>query len=111
MELAFAALLLCLAYPTAKGRSERLEGTTNIPVALVLVAGVGIGVLSGLVSVDVLMVPLMVLGMGLNTKAEIPTSLAVVLSAELVGALGYIAIGVVDLAELPPLIVGAIVGA
>jgi uncharacterized membrane protein YfcA len=28
-----------------------------------------------------------------------------------VGALGYIAIGVVDLAELPPLILGAIVGA
>jgi len=113
VELAFAALLLALAYPTAKGRSEGASGDRKIPVALVLVAGVGIGALSGLVGVGggVLMVPLMVLGMGLNTKTAISTSLAVVLSAGLVGALGYIAVGVVDLAELPPLIAGAIVGA
>lgn len=112
VELAFAALLLALAYPTAKGRSENTSGG-KIPVALVLAAGVGIGALSGLVGVGggVLMVPLMVLGMGLTTKTAVSTSLAVVLSAGLVGALGYIAIGVVDLAELPPLIVGAIVGA
>lgn len=109
MVLAFAALLLCLAYPTAKGRSEGLEGDRNIPVALVLSAGVGIGALSGLVGVGggVLMVQLMVFGMGLTTglttKTIISTSLAVVLSAGLVGALGYIAVGVVDLAELPPL--------
>lgn len=113
VELAFAALLLCLAYPTAKGRSEGMEGRENIPVALVVIAGVGIGALSGLVGVGggVLMVPLMVLGMGLTTKTAISTSLAVVFSAGLVGALGYLAIGVIDLAELPPLIVGAIVGA
>lgn len=113
VELAFATLLLALAYPTAKGRSESLEGGKSIPVALVLVAGVGIGALSGLVGVGggVLMVPLMVLGMGLSTKTAVSTSLAVVLSAGLVGALGYLAVGVVDLAELPPLIVGAIVGA
>jgi len=113
VELAFAALLLALAYPTAKGRSEGASGDRKIPVALVLVAGVGIGALSGLVGVGggVLMVPLMVLGMGLNTKTAISTSLAVVLSAGLVGSLGYIAVGVVDLLELPPLIAGAIVGA
>lgn len=112
VELAFAALLLALAYPTARGRSESASGG-KIPVALVLAAGVGIGALSGLVGVGggVLMVPLMVLGMGLTTKTAVSTSLAVVLSAGLVGALGYIAIGVVDLAELPPLIVGAIIGA
>lgn len=112
VELAFAALLLALAYPTAKGRSENTGGG-KIPVALVLAAGVGIGALSGLVGVGggVLMVPLMVLGMGLTTKTAVSTSLAVVLSAGVVGALGYIAIGVVDLAELPPLILGAIVGA
>lgn len=112
VELAFAALLLALAYPTARGRSENPRGG-KIPVALVLAAGIGIGALSGLVGVGggVLMVPLMVLGMGLTTKTAVSTSLAVVLSAGVVGALGYIAIGVVDLAELPPLIVGAIVGA
>jgi uncharacterized membrane protein YfcA len=112
VELAFAALLLALAYPTARGRSESTSGG-KIPVALVLLAGVGIGALSGLVGVGggVLMVPLMVLGMGLTTKTAVSTSLAVVLSAGLVGALGYIAIGVVDLSELPPLIVGAIIGA
>lgn len=113
VELAFATLLLALAYPTAKGGAGSVEGVKNIPVALVMVAGVGIGTLSGLVGVGggVLMVPLMVLGMGLSTKTAISTSLAVVLSAGAVGALGYIAVGVVDLAELPPLIVGAIAGA
>lgn len=113
VELAFAALLLGLAYPTAKGRAEGLEAGKSVPVALVLIAGIGIGALSGLVGVGggVLMVPLMVLGMRISTKTAVSTSLAVVLSAGLVGALGYIAVGVVDLAELPLLIVGAIVGA
>jgi uncharacterized protein len=113
VELAFAALLLCLAYPTAKGRSDGVRASKNIPVALVFAAGVGIGALSGLVGVGggVLMVPLMVLGMGLTTKTAISTSLAVVLSAGVVGALGYIAVGVVDLGALPPLILGAMAGA
>ena len=113
VELAFAALLLALAYPTAKGRSESTGEGKRIPVALVLAAGVGIGALSGLVGVGggVLMVPLMVLGMGLTTKTAVSTSLAVVLSAGAVGAPGYILVGAVDLTELPPLIVGAIVGA
>ncbi|MDN5697591.1 MAG: sulfite exporter TauE/SafE family protein, partial [Rubrobacter sp.] len=67
VELVFAALLLCLAYPTARGRSQGVEASRRIPVAVVLAAGVGIGALSGLVGVGggVLMVPLMVLGMGL----------------------------------------------
>lgn len=113
VELAFAALLLCLAYPTAKGRSDGVRASKNIPVALVFAAGVSIGALSGLVGVGggVLMVPLMVLGMGLTTKTAISTSLAVVLSAGVVGALGYIAVGVVDLGALPPLILGAMAGA
>ena len=113
VELAFALLLLCLAYPTAKGRSQDIEGGRNIPLALVLTAGVGIGALSGLVGVGggVLMVPLMVLGMGLGTKTAISTSLAVVFSAGLVGTLGYIAVGAVNLGQLPPLIIGAVAGA
>lgn len=112
VELAFAALLLCLAYPTASG-SKGVESSKRIPVALVLAAGVGIGALSGLVGVGggVLMVPLMVLGMGISTKTAISTSLAVVLSAGVVGALGYIAVGAMNLAALPPLIVGAMAGA
>lgn len=113
VELAFAALLLCLAYPTAKGGSDGARSGKSIPVAVVLAAGIGIGALSGLVGVGggVLMVPLMVLGMGLTTKTAISTSLAVVFSAGVVGALGYIAVGVVDVAALPPLIIGAMVGA
>lgn len=113
VELAFAALLLCLAYPTAKGDSDGARSGKSIPVAVVLAAGIGIGALSGLVGVGggVLMVPLMVLGMGLTTKTAISTSLAVVFSAGVVGALGYIAVGVVDVAALPPLIIGAMVGA
>jgi uncharacterized protein len=82
---------------------------------LLLLALLGLcgGALSGLVGVGggVLMVPLMVLGMGLTTKTAISTSLAVVLSAGVVGALGYIAVGVVDLGALPPLILGAMAGA
>ena len=113
VKLAFAALLLCLAYPTARGGSRGVESSKRIPVALVLAAGVGIGALSGLVGVGggVLMVPLMVLGMGISTKTAISTSLAVVLSAGVVGALGYIVAGAMNLAALPPLIVGAMAGA
>lgn len=113
VELVFATLLLFLAYPTAKGRSEKLETRRNISLLLALLAGVGIGTLSGLVGVGggVLMVPLMVLGMGLTTKTAISTSLAVVLSAGAVGALGYIALGVVNIMQLLPLIVGAMIGA
>lgn len=113
VELVFAALLLCLAYPTARGRSQGMEASRRIPVTVVLAAGVGIGAMSGLVGVGggVLMVPLMVLGMGLSTKTAVSTSLAVVLSAGIVGALGYLAVGAVNLAALPPLIVGAMAGA
>jgi uncharacterized protein len=62
---------------------------------LVLVAGVFIGTLSGLVGVGggVLLVPLMVLGLGMETKRVVSTSLAVVLRTAIVGAAGYIATG------------------
>lgn len=113
VELVFATLLIALAYPTAKGRGD-LDGTRRrLHPALVLVAGVGIGALSGLVGVGggVLMVPLMVIGLGLRTKVAIATSLAVVLFVGIVGAAGYFATGFDRFAELLPLVVGCIVGA
>ncbi len=115
VEVAFATLLLALAYPTARGRGN-MEAGRKIPVPLVLAAGVLIGALSGLVGVGggVMMVPLMVLGMGLGTKRAVSTSLVVVLLTGLVGALGYIATGFrdpEDLLSLPPLIVGSMIGA
>ncbi|MGI8648804.1 MAG: sulfite exporter TauE/SafE family protein [Rubrobacter sp.] len=113
VEVAFAILLLILAYPTAKGRPEMDEGVQKIPTWTVFVAGVFIGALSGLVGVGggVVMVPLMVLGLGLSAKRAVSTSLAVVMFTGLVGGLGYIATGFDRLAELPPLVVGSIVGA
>lgn len=112
VEIAFATLLLVLAYPTA--RKPRYEDKKKIPTPLVFVAGVFIGSLSGLVGVGggVLMVPLMVLGLGVPTKRAVSTSLAVVLFTGIVGAAGYVVAGFrEDLLSLPPLIVCSMIGA
>jgi uncharacterized protein len=116
VKVAFAVLLLALAYPTVRGRGEYDPDRKDIPLALVFLAGIFIGALSGLVGVGggVMMVPLMVLGMGLTTKGAVSTSLAVVMFTGLVGAAGYVATGFrdpQDLLSLPPLIVGSMVGA
>ena len=113
IKLTFAALLLVLAYPTARGRPPFAETSFKMPTVLVLVAGVGIGTLSGLVGVGggVLMVPLMVLGLGMRTKAAVSTSLVVALATGVVGAAGYLTTGFGRLFELLPLIVGSVVGA
>jgi uncharacterized protein len=114
VKMVFAVLLLCLAYPMVKGGSSGAESrSARIHPALVLVAGVGIGALSGLVGVGggVMMVPLMILGLGVRPKSAIATSLVIILFTGVVGAVGYIATGFQQFAALPPLIIGSIVGA
>lgn len=112
VEVAFATLLLALAYPTAKG--PRYGGDfTRLHPALVLLAGVLVGALAGLLGIggSVMMVPLMVLGLGLQIKTAISTSAVIALSVGIVGATGYVATGFEDLQSLPPLIVGSVIGA
>ncbi|HJQ28871.1 MAG TPA: sulfite exporter TauE/SafE family protein [Rubrobacter sp.] len=116
VKLAFATLLIALAYPTARGGGEYDPDRKHMPLPLVLLAGIFVGTISGLVGVGggVVMVPLMVLGMGLTTKKAVSTSLAVVMFTGIVGATGYVATGfsdVQDLLSLPPLIIGSIIGA
>jgi uncharacterized membrane protein YfcA len=116
VKVAFATLLIALAYPTARGGGEYESDRKAIPLPLVFLAGIFIGALSGLVGVGggVVIVPLMVLGMGLTTKRAVSTSLAVVMFTGLVGAAGYVATGfrdVQDLLSLPPLIMGSVIGA
>lgn len=113
VEVVFAILLLSLAYPTARGGSQAPGSGRRISTPLLLLAGGGIGALSGLVGVGggVLMVPLMMLGLGLRPKVAIPTSLAVTFFTGIMGAAGYIATGFDRLWSLPPLIVGSIAGA
>jgi uncharacterized membrane protein YfcA len=116
VEVAFATLLLALAYPTARGRDDYDGGSKSLPLPLVLLAGIFIGTVSGLVGVGggVVMVPLMVLGMGLTTKRAVSTSLAVIMFTGIVGAAGYVATGFRDpqqLLSLPPLIIGSVIGA
>lgn len=114
VQFAFAGVLLALAYPTARGSSGPSdEERRKIPLSLVLLAGVGIGALSGLVGVGggVVMVPLMVLGMNLTTKRAVSTSLAVILLTGIVASVGYIATGFSDLFSLAPLVVGSMAGA
>ena len=105
---------MALAYPTARGSSGPSDRERRkIPLSLVLLAGVGIGALSGLVGVGggVVMVPLMVLGMNLTTKRAVSTSLAVILLTGIVASVGYIATGFSDLFSLAPLVVGSMAGA
>lgn len=113
VEVVFSLVLLALAYPTARGRPDFDEGSRKIPVALVLLAGLFIGTLAGLVGVGggVVLVPLMVLGLGLTVKRAVSTSLAVVMFAGVVGAVGYIATGFSDYVALAPLVAGSMVGA
>ena len=105
---------MALAYPTTRGPIEYGGDRKKALLPLVLVAGFFIGTLSGLVGFGggVLLVPLMVLGLSLETKRVVSTSLAVVLFTAIVGAGGYIATGFrEELLSLPPLIVGSMLGA
>ena len=115
VEVAFATLLLALAYPTARGGGD-YDRDRHIALPLVFLVGIFVGTVAGLVGVGggVVMVPLMVLGMGLTTKQAVSTSLAVIMFTGIVGAAGYIATGFRDpqqLLSLPPLIIGSVVGA
>ena len=58
-----------------------------------------------------MLVPLLVLGFGVNVKPAVSTSLAVVLATAFIGAAGYLLTGFDRVLGLPPLVVGAIVGA
>ncbi len=112
VQLVFATFLLVLAYPTARGRSET-SGDRRIHPAFVMVAGVGIGILAGLVGIGgaALTIPLMILGFGLRFKVAAATSLAMNFLTGVAGAAGYLATGVVQLGSLPGLILGAMLGA
>jgi uncharacterized membrane protein YfcA len=115
VEVAFATLLLALAYPTARCGGG-YDSDIHIALPLVFFAGIFVGTVAGLVGVGggVVMVPLMVLGMGLTTKRAVSTSLAVVMVTGIVGAAGYFATGFRDpqqLLGLPPLIIGSMIGA
>jgi uncharacterized membrane protein YfcA len=114
VKMAFAVLLLTLAYPiAARGRSDRASTRPKLHPALVFLAGVGIGALSGLAGAGggVVIVPLLVLGLGLHLKAAVATSLVVILFTSVAGAAGYVASGFHQFLVLPPLIVGAVLGA
>lgn len=113
VEVIFSLLLLALAYPTSRGGAAVSGDGRRLPLPLTIIAGVFVGALSGLVGVGggVMLVPLMVLGLGLEVKTAVSTSLAVVLFTSFVGASGYILTGFSDVLSLPPLVVGAIVGA
>jgi uncharacterized membrane protein YfcA len=118
VEVAFATLLLALAYPTARGRSEQEEdegdAERKMPLPLVLLAGAGIGILAGLLGVGggALLIPLMVLGFGSSTKTASSNSLATIFFIGLIGSAAYLVTGYSYLLKsLPPLIVGALVGA
>jgi len=112
VQLVFAAFLLVLAYPMALGRSEAGMGRRVHPV-IVIVAGVGIGILAGLVGIGgaALTIPLMMLGFGLRFKVAVATSLAMNFLTGVAGTAGYLAAGLVELGSLPPLILGATAGA
>jgi len=114
VKVTFAVLLLCLTYPmVARGNSDPERARPRIHPALVLLAGVAIGAVSGLVGVGggIMMVPLMILGLDVRPKSAIATSLVVVLFTGVVGTVGYVVTGFNQFSALPPLIVGSILGA
>lgn len=112
VQLVFAVFLLVLAYPTARGES-RATGRREIPLVFILPAGMGIGVLAGLVGIGgaALTIPLMAAGFGLSFKTAVTTSLAMNFLTGVAGGSGYLLTGTVDVGSLPALVVGATVGA
>lgn len=112
VQLVFATFLLALAYPTASGSSGSGTGRRIHP-GFVMAAGVGIGILAGLVGIGgaALTIPLMTLGFGLRFKVAVATSLAMNFLTGVAGAGGYLATGLIELGSLPPLILGAVAGA
>ncbi len=89
VKIAFAVLLLALAYPIAARGQERSEHTPA----------------------QAKLHPALILGLGLRLKAVVATSLVVVLYTSVAGAAGYAASGFHQFLVLPPLIVGAVLGA
>jgi uncharacterized membrane protein YfcA len=112
VKAVFGLILLVLAYPTGRGRRNP-SSENNLSIPLVLLAGAGIGALSGLVGIGggVALVPLLMLGFGLSTKRAVSTSLAIILATGVVASVGYLAAGFHDYLSLPLLVVGAMVGA
>ena len=114
VKITFAVLLLTLAYPiAARGPPEGASARDKLHPALVLLAGAGIGALSGLAGAGggVVIVPLLVLGLGLRLKAAVATSLVVGLLTSVAGTIGYFASGFHQFSALPPLIAEAVLGA
>ena len=58
-----------------------------------------------------MIIPLLILGLGLRLKTAVATSLVIVLFTSVVSAAGYVATGFHQFLVLPPLIVGAMLGA
>jgi uncharacterized protein len=113
VQLVFAAFLLAVAYPTARGRRDSAGGGRRSQPAFLLFAGVGIGILAGLIGIGgaALMTPLMVIGFGLRFKVAVATSLAANFLTGIAGSAGYVAAGLVHPGSLPTLIAGAVLGA
>ena len=114
VQVCFSVLLLALAYPTARGGGSAVSGGgKRLPLPVVILAGIAVGALSGLLGIGggVMLVPLLVLGFGVDVKPAVSTSLAVVLAAAFVGAAGYLLTGFDRVLGLPPLVLGAIAGA
>ena len=116
VKVVFALVLLSFTYPLvsqALGKKDDGRTPPRIPPAVVLLAGVAIGALSGLVGVGggIVMVPLMILGLDVRPKSAIATSLIVILFTGIVAAVGYIVTGFHEFSALPPLILGSILGA
>lgn len=113
IQLVFAALLILLSYPTARGGFGSTGAGRRVHPALVLVAGGGVGVLAGLVGIGgaALIVPLMSLGFGLGFKKAVSTSLGVNFFTGVAGGSGYLAADLIRLGSLPPLIIGSMAGA
>ena len=112
-KLAFATLLIVLTYPTVRGRPPFAKTSFKVPTVLVLVAGVGIGTLSGLVGIGGRCIDDPFDGFGArdedqNGRFDHPDRRA---GNWRRGAAGYVMTGFGWLAELLPLIVGSVVGA
>jgi hypothetical protein len=110
--LAFGFLMLGAAYALGRGRSVSAAAPAAGPSARVAVAGLAVGVLTGLFGVGggFVIVPVLVLTLGFPIEAAVGTSLAVIAIASTAALAGHLATGEIDWKVTGAFVGAAVVG-
>lgn len=114
LMVAFAAMMIATAVAMIRGRRERTgtEPVGELPILKALLAGVSVGVVTGLVGAGggFLIVPALALWGGLPMAAAVGTSLMVIAMNSLAGFVGHLSVLELDWFLVAGVSVAAVIG-